>query len=124
DVVITMVTNDEAVKALYLDSDILRNARSGLIHVNMASVSIAVSRALAEAHNAHGLHYVAAPVFGRPEVAAQGQLGIVAAGAAEAIAHLQPCFDAMGKKTWVFGTEASQANVLKIGYNLMIGAAI
>jgi len=41
----------------------------------------------------------AAPVFGVPAVAAKGELNILAAGPAEAVARVQPLFDALGQKT-------------------------
>jgi 3-hydroxyisobutyrate dehydrogenase-like beta-hydroxyacid dehydrogenase len=57
-----------------------------------------------------GQIYVTAPVFGRPEAAAEGKLFIVAAGPRHAIEKCQPLLDAMGQKTFVIGDKPSDAN--------------
>jgi 3-hydroxyisobutyrate dehydrogenase-like beta-hydroxyacid dehydrogenase len=67
---------------------------------------------------------VAAPVFGRPDVAEAGQLNIVTAGPPASIAALRPLFDAMGRKTWVIGEDPTQANAVKVAGNMMIAMAI
>jgi len=59
---------------------VLDGAPKGLVHVNMATISIPLARELAENHRARGLAYVAATVFGRPDLAATGKLTIVVAG--------------------------------------------
>jgi 3-hydroxyisobutyrate dehydrogenase-like beta-hydroxyacid dehydrogenase len=68
--------------------------------------------------------YVAAPVFGRPEAAAAGQLSIVAAGDGAVIDAVQPLLDAIGQRTWRVGTDPSQASALKLAGNFMIASAI
>ena len=65
-----------------------------------------------------------APVFGVPAMAAKAQLNIVAAGNAQAIATVQPLFDAIGQKTWRLGDDPKHANVAKIAGNMMIALAI
>jgi 3-hydroxyisobutyrate dehydrogenase-like beta-hydroxyacid dehydrogenase len=67
---------------------------------------------------------VAAPVLGRVEVAAAGQLNILAGGAPELIDRVQPLLDLMGQKTWRFGTAPEQANAVKLACNLTIACAI
>jgi 3-hydroxyisobutyrate dehydrogenase-like beta-hydroxyacid dehydrogenase len=56
-------------------------ARRGLVHVNTATISVALARELAALHRDHGLFYVAATVFGRPELAEAAKLyAVVVAG--------------------------------------------
>ena len=90
----------------------------------MSTISVALSRRLTEAHAARGQHHVAAPVFGRPEAAAAAKLTIVAAGPAEAIERCRPLFEAMGQAVEVLGDDPPAANVLKIGGNFLLVAAI
>src|SRR5258705_12626361 len=78
DVVFSMLADDDAVHAVI--DGLLDGAPKGLVHVNMATVSIVLARELAARHRALGLSYVAAPVFGRPDVAAAGTLNIIVAG--------------------------------------------
>lgn len=68
--------------------------------------------------------YIAAPVFGRTDVARARNLNILAAGPAEAIAQVQPLLDAMGQKTWLLGEDPLSAAVVKIAGNFMIASAI
>jgi len=121
--VISMLADDASTKAVFSD-DLLATAAKGLVHVNMATVSIAACKSLVERHGRHGIAYVAAPVFGRAEVAAAGKLNIVAGGKEADIARVQPLLDAMGQKTWRTGTDPAHANLVKITGNFMLAASI
>lgn len=124
DAVFSMLADDAALRAVLIDDDLLARVPKGTIHVNMATISVAFCRELTDLHAARGLVYVAAPVLGRPDVAAAGKLNIVAAGPDEAIARVQPVLDVIGQKTWRVGVEPFQANVFKLGANFMLAAAI
>jgi 3-hydroxyisobutyrate dehydrogenase-like beta-hydroxyacid dehydrogenase len=123
DAVISMLPNNDAMKSVFLDSGILRGGRS-TVHANMATTSIQCANALAAAHAQVGVAYVSETVFGRPEVAAERNLNVLAAGDPEAIEKVQPLFDALGKKTWRLGTVPSQSNVAKIAGNLMVACML
>ncbi|WP_233832463.1 NAD(P)-dependent oxidoreductase [Paraburkholderia sp. ZP32-5] len=123
DAVFSMLADDAALREV-ITASLLEHAPRGLIHANMATISVALAEELATAHASRGVHYVAAPVFGRPDVAAAGKLTIVAGGPAESIDRLQPLFDVIGQKTWRIGSLPQQANVMKLAGNFMIGAAI
>jgi 3-hydroxyisobutyrate dehydrogenase-like beta-hydroxyacid dehydrogenase len=124
EVVISMLADDDSVRAVILGPGVLEAARPGAIHVNMATISVGLAESLTDEHRRRGLHYVAAPVFGRPDVAAAGQLNIVAAGDAAALDRVQPLLDAMGRRTWRVGSEPRQANAVKLAGNFMIASAI
>jgi 3-hydroxyisobutyrate dehydrogenase-like beta-hydroxyacid dehydrogenase len=123
DAVISMLPNDDAMRAVFLDGGVLESG-SAKVHVNMATASLEVARELAAHHAGQGIAYVAATVWGRPDVAAAGKLSIVAAGDPVAIAKVQPLFDVIGQKTYNVGAEPSRANVTKIAGNLMVACAI
>jgi 3-hydroxyisobutyrate dehydrogenase-like beta-hydroxyacid dehydrogenase len=122
DAVFSMLADDAAVHAVI--DPLLDGARKGLVHVNMATISVGLARDLAARHNDHGLEYVAATVFGRPELAAAAKLTIVAAGNQSAIAWVQPLFDVIGQRTWPMGDRPERANVVKLAGNFMLGAAV
>jgi 3-hydroxyisobutyrate dehydrogenase-like beta-hydroxyacid dehydrogenase len=103
---------------------LLDAAPRGLVHVNMATISVPLARDLAERHRARGLAYVAAPVFGRPELAALGKLNIVVAGEDAAIVRITPLLDVIGEHTWRIGVQPERANVVKLAGNVMLGAAV
>jgi 3-hydroxyisobutyrate dehydrogenase-like beta-hydroxyacid dehydrogenase len=123
DAVISMLPNDESMRSVFLESGILRGGRS-TIHVNMATASVECTNELAAAHAESGVRYVSATVFGRPEMAAERNLNILAAGKPDVIERVQPLFDAMGRKTWRLGTVPSQSNVAKIAGNLMVACIL
>jgi len=124
EVLISMLADDTAVREVVLDSGMLDRAAGGGIHVNMATISVALTEELSEAHHRRGLHYIAAPVFGRPEAAAARQLNIVAAGEGAALDRVQPLLDAMGQRTWRLGAEPKEASAAKLAGNFLIAAAI
>lgn len=124
DAVISMLADDDAVRAVFVDQHLIENAPKTTVHVNMATVSVSFSEQLSLLHRDAGVPYVAAPVFGRTEVALAGRLNILAAGDAAAIDLVQPLFDVIGQKTYRLGDEAKRANVVKIAGNFMIAAAI
>ena len=123
-IVFSMLADDPSVRAVILDGDVLPATRKGVVHVNCATISVALGRQLAEAHAAAGLSYLSAPVFGRPDAAVNALLHIIVAGDPAVIDRMQPLFDVLGQKTWRVGDEASRANVVKIAGNFMLVAAI
>lgn len=124
DVVITMLADDAATRATVLEGGALDALAKGVVHINMGTVSVALAQELAVLHRERNVGYVAAPVLGRVNVAEAGQLNILAAGDAQALAIAQPLFDVLGQKTWRFGDRPEQANAVKLAVNFMIGAAI
>jgi 3-hydroxyisobutyrate dehydrogenase-like beta-hydroxyacid dehydrogenase len=124
DAVVTMLSDDKAVRSVIFDSGALTSAQKHCVHVMTSTISLALVEELKERHRGAGIAYVAAPVFGVPAAAAKAQLNIVAAGNAAAIATVQPLLDAMGQKTWQLGADPTRANVAKIAGNMMITLAI
>jgi 3-hydroxyisobutyrate dehydrogenase-like beta-hydroxyacid dehydrogenase len=124
DVVITMLADDAAVRAVWLDSGMAARMPQSAIHLNMASVSLALASELAAVHRQSGSDYVSAPVFGRPHAAASGELDIIAAGSPRAVAQCVPLFEALGRRWFNVGTEPQRANIVKIARNFLLGTII
>jgi len=123
--VMTMLADDHAVESVVFgDGGILATLPPGALHISCSTISVALSGRLALAHAAAGQRYVAAPVFGRPEVAAAGKLFVVAAGAEEALESGRPLLDAIGQRTFVMSDQPDAANLVKLSGNLMIAAVI
>jgi 3-hydroxyisobutyrate dehydrogenase-like beta-hydroxyacid dehydrogenase len=127
DVVFSMLSDDEVTRSVLVDSGVLARATPGetCLHVNMATISAALGDELAERHRERGVGYVAAPVLGRPDVAAAGKLTVLLAGPRQSVESVQPLLEGtIGQKFWRFGERASQANVVKLAVNFMLAAAI
>lgn len=125
DAVITMLANDDAASDIALGKDgLVAHLRRDAIHVSMSTISVALSKRLAQSHASAGQRYVAAPVFGRPDMAATAKLFIVAGGDPATIDACQPLFNAIGQKTYRIATEPSAANLVKLSGNFLLAAAI
>lgn len=120
----TMLSDDPAIRAVLLDAGVLKGARAGLVHVVTSTISVAFAGELAAAHEAAGLGYVSAPVLGRPDVAAKGELNILAGGKPDAVEKVQPLLEVLGRKVWPMGEDPRRANAAKIAANMMITMAI
>ena len=111
EVVLTMLADDRAVEAVVFGKgNILDSLRAEAIHISMSTISVALSGRLALAHQEKKQHYVAAPVFGRPDSAAAAKLFVVAAGKSEPVARCRDLFNAIGQKTFEIGEEPTAAN--------------
>ena len=117
-----MLANDAAVEEVLSDAAIV--ASGSKTHVVMASISPALADRLSQRFEAAGAKYVAAPVLGRPEVAAAGQLQILAAGDPTSVSSVTPYLEVLGKRVWQLGTKPSVANAVKIAVNYNIIHAI
>ena len=125
DAVITMLADDTAVAQVALaDDGIVGELRRGALHISMSTISVALSKKLAQAHAEAGQRFVAAPVFGRPDAAAAAKLFIVAAGDPTAVEASKPLFDALGQKTVSISAEPAAANLVKLSGNFLLAAAI
>ena len=125
DIVITMLSNDAVLEAVTLGDDgVLAGLKPGAVHLSMSTVSPATSRRLAAQHADKGAHYVASPVFGRPEMAAAKKLWICVSGNAGAIETARPALTAMSQGLFTFGDDAGAANIVKLSGNFMIASCV
>ena len=125
DAVITMLFDDAANEDVLFGSHGLLDALTpGILHISCSTISVALSERLTAEHAKRGIDFVAAPVFGRPTIAQEGRLWIVAAGADAAVERAQPILQAFSRGITVVGTEPRQAHAVKLGGNFLISAMI
>lgn len=125
DVVITMVADDAALHEVALGSGGVRDSLpAGAVHVAMGTHGVAAIRALEAAHTAARQKLVGAPVLGRPEAVDAGQLGIVAAGPADALATCMPVFRAIGRRIFEAGHKPESAAAIKLANNFVLACSI
>ena len=123
--VITMLSDDSALETVvYGEKGLINSLSRDAVHICMATISVSLSERLSMLHAEAGQGYLAAPVFGRPDVAAAGMLFIVAAGIPDAINRCQPLFDAMGQNTFVIGDKPQMANLVKLSGNFLLASVI
>jgi 3-hydroxyisobutyrate dehydrogenase-like beta-hydroxyacid dehydrogenase len=125
EVVITMLVEDAAVVDVATRPEGLCDSLpKGAIHLAMGTYGVAAIRRLADAHHDAGQILVAAPVLGRPDLAASGQLGIVAAGPQDALRTCAPLLQLMGRKTFEAGILPESATAIKLANNMLLGCAM
>lgn len=123
EVLISMLADDSAVQDVFLPDGKLALPRN-VIHVSMSTISTELAERLTDSHRDAGGYFIAAPVLGRPDRAAQGKLTVLAAGDKTAVDRCQPLFAAMGERTFYLGAKPSVALIAKLGINFMVAAAI
>jgi 3-hydroxyisobutyrate dehydrogenase-like beta-hydroxyacid dehydrogenase len=125
EVLITMLADDAAVEeVVFGEQGVLASLAPGATHVSSSTISVDLSRRLTAAHRAAEQHYVAAPVFGRPEAAAAAKLFVIAGGAPERLEALVQVFDAIGQRTFVVSEQPHAANLVKLSGNFLIASMI
>ena len=125
EVVISIPFGDNDVKQVVFSEDgILAAMKPSAIHVCMSTISIPTAEDITAAHTDAGQGYISAPGMGRPEAAKAAEMSIMAAGPSDAMATVQPLFDAMGKRTFVIGEQPSQANLIKLSMNMLLSSAV
>lgn len=124
-IVITMVANDQALGEVVLGQEGFgEKLGTGGIHLSMSTVSPKTSRKLAAYHQEQGSTYVASPVFGRPDAAAAKKLNVLSSGSYEAKERVKPLQESLGQRVFDLGEDPGNANVVKLGGNFMIMAAM
>src|SRR5271166_1733037 len=74
DAVVTMLFDDAANEEVIYGANGLMDALApGSLHISCSTISVALSERLTAEHARRGVDFVAAPVFGRPEIAEQGR---------------------------------------------------
>lgn len=125
EVVLSMLVHDAAIRdTAFGAGGLCESLPAGSIHVVMGTHGIAAVRELEARHKEAGQTLVAAPVLGRPDLAASGQLGIVASGPTEAVEKCSVLLDAIGRKTFIAGTKPESASSIKLANNAVLGCAM
>jgi 3-hydroxyisobutyrate dehydrogenase-like beta-hydroxyacid dehydrogenase len=124
DLLISMVSDDEAVEQLFWpDGRFLTMDRPGLVHAGMSTISDTLAARLAAAHRQYAQSYVSAPVFGPPEAAQSGKLYIAAAGDDAVIEKCRPALKVLGRID-VIGSDPAIANVVKAAASFLMACVV
>ena len=98
DIVITCVPDTPDVKQVLLgEHGVIEAARSGLICVDMSTISPAATKEMGQILQAKGVTLLDAPISGGEIGAIEGKLSIMMGGPREAFEKVRPVMEAMGK---------------------------
>jgi len=125
DVVISMLPNDDALSVVLTGANgLIESMPMSCIHMACGTHGINAINAAAEAHAAAGQTFIACPVLGRPDLAAQGLLKLVPGGPAQAVNAVRPLLDVLGQQTFAGSETPNAATAVKIANNFVLGCAI
>jgi 3-hydroxyisobutyrate dehydrogenase-like beta-hydroxyacid dehydrogenase len=125
DVVVSMLVEDSIVADVaFARGGLCDSLPKGAIHLVMGTHGVAVIRELESRHAAAGQTLVAAPVLGRPDLAASGQLGIVAAGPETGVGRVKALLEVIGRRIFVAGVKPESATAIKLANNAVLGCAM
>jgi 3-hydroxyisobutyrate dehydrogenase len=121
DVVITMVTDADAVMSVAVEQGLLNAMPSDAVWAQMSTIGVeGTERVAAMAlEQRPDVHFVDAPVSGSKVAAEQGNLLIFASGRDEARDRVAPVFDAIGHRTIWLGP-AGQGTRMKLVNNVLL----
>jgi 3-hydroxyisobutyrate dehydrogenase len=123
-VVLTMLSDVDAVLgAMDGAGGALAAMDSQAVWLQMSTIGEAGTQECARHAAGYGVTFVDAPVLGAREVAARGQLVVLASGPDEARAAAQPVFDIIGNRTLWLG-ECGAGTALKLVANSWVLAVV
>ncbi|AZS16814.1 NAD(P)-dependent oxidoreductase [Paenibacillus lutimineralis] len=121
DIVITMVSNDQSIEAVYDGSEgVLSGLKSGAIVIDCSTISPALVKQTAAKVQEREGSFLDAPVTGSSPAAIDGTLVFMIGGNADTLEKSRDLFEVMGKKILYMGPNGSGA-VAKIAHNTIVG---
>ncbi len=124
DVIITMVSDDQAVKDLYLSKEgILDASPANKILIDMSTVSPKTTQEIYEKAKNAGARYLDAPVSGSVQPATNGTLIVLVGGDEEVYHEVKAVFEPLSKLSLYLGSSGSGNNA-KLAINLLLGITI
>jgi len=125
EVVISMLPSDAALSAIVEgDTGLVGSMPCTCIHMAMGTHGVAATNITNKLHQDAGQVFIACPVLGRPDLAADGLLKLVPGGPAEAVGKVKPLLDLMGQKSFEVGEHPQAAAAVKVANNFVLGCAI
>lgn len=123
--IITVLSNDTVLKQTVIGDDgILKTLPQNAIHISMSTIAPDTADELASLHRQAGSHYLASPVFGRPDAAAAKMLWTCVSGDADVKDAAKPILECTSREVIDFGEKVGSANVVKLTGNFMIQASM
>lgn len=121
DTVITMVSDDSSIAAVYEGEEgLLAGLRQGATVIDCSTVSPALVRETASKVEALGGAFLDAPVTGSSPAAIDGTLVFMVGGRSDVLQGQMDIFDCLGKKVLHMGDNGTGA-VAKLAHNTIVG---
>jgi 3-hydroxyisobutyrate dehydrogenase-like beta-hydroxyacid dehydrogenase len=125
EVVISMLPSDAALSAV-LDGDagLINSMPATCMHMAMGTHGVPAINSANNAHKEAGQTFLACPVLGRPDLAADGLIKMVPGGPKDAVEKVRSLLDVMGQQVFNVGDNPQAAAAVKVANNFVLGCAI
>jgi len=124
DVVLSCLTNDEAVRSVYSGPDgVFAGARPGTVVLEMSTISPATSRELHQLGATREVDVLDVAISGSTPAAEAGTLTLLAGGDQELFEAAEPIFQAVAKQYFLLGGPGS-GTAMKLVVNALLGVGM
>jgi 3-hydroxyisobutyrate dehydrogenase len=124
DVVLSCLTNDDAVRSVYSEpAGVLAGARSKTVVLEMSTISPESSRELHRLGARGGIEVLDVAISGSTPAAEQGILTLLVGGNEEAFRAAKPIFQAIAKQYFLLGGSGS-GTAMKLVVNTLLGVGM
>jgi 3-hydroxyisobutyrate dehydrogenase-like beta-hydroxyacid dehydrogenase len=124
DVVLSCLTDDEAVRSVYMGEEgVFAGARAGTVVLEMSTISPETSRELHSLGVLHGVQVLDVAISGSTPAAEQGVLTLLAGGNRELFRAAKPIFRILAKQYFLLGDSGS-GTAMKLVVNTLLGVGM
>jgi 3-hydroxyisobutyrate dehydrogenase-like beta-hydroxyacid dehydrogenase len=124
DVILSSLTNDDAVKSVYADPQgVFAHLRRGSAIIEMSTVLPATSRELYDLSREAGVKFLDSPVSGSTPAAEEGTLTLFCGGDEELFQAAQPIFSSIASQYFYLGGSGS-GTAMKLVANTLLGVGM
>ena len=124
DVILSSLTNDDAVKSVYTDPEgVFAHVRRGSAIIEMSTVLPATSRELYELSRKAEVTFLDSPVSGSTPSAEEGTLTLFCGGDEEPFQAAQPIFSSIASQYFYLGSSGS-GTAMKLVANTLLGVGM
>ncbi len=121
DVILSCLTDDEAVRSVYLTGNgVLASSQPGSVVLEMSTISPSTSRELHAAAVKHGVNFMDVAISGSTPAVETGTVTLLAGGNAELFEAAKPIFQALASHSFLMGPPGSGTS-MKLVVNTLLG---
>ncbi len=124
DVLLSCLTNDEAVRSVYTGAEgVFAGARAGTVVLEMSTISPESSRELHKLGATRGIEVMDVAISGSTTAAENGALTLLAGGNRELFRVAKPIFESVAKQYFLLGGPGS-GTAMKLVVNTLLGVGM